>query len=129
MLTQIPVEELLPFILKAFDGDVELPKYHISDKDFAWHTFDEICKTSEMMPLVCYKVGDFGFTVLSTGLLYSFGINVEYRTPEILKLWFSEILKIMPKFECILHGKNNRAIDHLIKQGMTVKENLTLLTI
>ena len=129
MLTEIPIEELIKYILIAFEGDTELPTYHFAEKDFAWHTYDTICKTAEMMPLKCYKVGDFGFTVLAPGLLYSFGINIEYRTPDILKLWFSEILKIMPKFEVVLHGKNSRAINHLIKQGMEIKESLTVLTI
>jgi len=129
MLEQITIEELLPLIIKAFEGDTELPKYHISDRDFAWHTYDAICKTAEILPLKYYKVCDFGFTVTSPGLLYSFGINIEYRTPELLKLWFDEIKEIMPKFECMLHGKNSRAIKHLIKQGMKVKEQAIILTI
>lgn len=129
MLEEITIEELLPFIIKAFEGDTELPKYHISDRDFAWHTYDQIAKTSEILPLTFYKVCDFGFTVTSPGLLYSFGINVEYRTPELLKMWFDEIKNILGKFDCALHGKNNRAINHLIKQGMKVKEEAIILTI
>jgi hypothetical protein len=129
MMQEITIEELLPFVLKAFEGDMDLPKYHISDNDFAWHTYNEIMNTAKVLPLTCYKVGDFGFTVTSPGLLYSFGINVEYRTPEILQLWFAEIKNILGSFDCMLHSKNDRAINHLIKQGMSVKGYATILTI
>ncbi len=128
MLTEIPITELFPFIQIAFDGDVDLPKYHISDKDFAWHTYDEICKTAEMMPVRCYKVGDYGFTVTMPKLLYSFGININHRDKETLENWFSELKNIMPTFDCVLHNKNERGIRHLITQGMTIKEHLTVLS-
>jgi len=59
--------------------------------------------------------------------MYSFGINIEYRKPDILKKWFIEIQNLLGSFECILHGKNNRAIKHLIKQGMNIKEQLIVL--
>lgn len=128
-LEQIELTDLLPYIKIAFEEDTELPVYHISDKDYAWHTYDQICKTSDILPITCYKVGEIGFTVLSPGLLYSFGINVNYRDEKTLKDWFYQIKNIMPTFECVLHGKNSRAISHLVKQGMQVKEQLTVLTI
>lgn len=127
MLQEIPISDLFPYIQTAFKGDEDLPQYHISPIDFAGHTYNEILKTAEIMPLTCYKVDEFGFTVTSPGLLYSFGINIEYRTPKILKNWYIEIQKLLGSFECILHGKNNRAIRHLIKQGMNVKEQLIVL--
>lgn len=127
MLTEIPITELLPYIEIAFTGDGDLPQYHISAIDFAEHTYSEICKTAEILPITCYKVGEFGFTVTSPGLLYSFGININQRTPEILKNWYIEIQNLLGSFECVLHGKNNRAIRHLIKQGMTIKEQLIVL--
>jgi len=129
MIEEISITELLPFIQIAFEGDTDLPVYHISDTDYANHTYNEICKTAEIMPLTCYRVGDFGFTVLSDGLLYSFGINVGHRDKKTLKNWFLSIKNILPTFECVLHGKNSRAIKHLIRQGMQVKEQLIVLTI
>lgn len=127
MLIEITLTDLKKYIDIAFDGDTELPTYHISDSDYANHTYNEICKTAEILNLTYYKVGDFGFTVLAPKLLYSFGINVNYRDKKTLENWFAELKNIMPIFECVLHDKNSRAINHLIRQGMIIKEHLTLL--
>jgi len=127
MIKEITKEEIFKYVQIAFDGDAELEKYHIADDDYAGHTYNEICKTAEMMPLKYYKVGECGFTVFAPGLLYSFGINIKFRDKETLKKWFDEIRNIMPKFECALHGRNSRAIKHLIKQGMEVKEQIIVL--
>lgn len=128
MFEEIPITELLPYIITAFDGDKDLPTYHISDTDYANHTYAEILKTAEILPLTCYKVGEYGFTVLAPKLLYSFGINVNYRDKKTLQDWYEKIKEIMPTFECVLHGKNNRAINHLVKQGMQIKEQMIILT-
>lgn len=129
MLTEINITELLPYVQIAFEGDNFLPVYHISDSNYANHTYNEILKTSEILPLTCYKVGEFGFTVLAPGLLYSFGINVNHRDKKTLENWFISIKEILPTFECALHGKNSRAINHLLRQGMTIKEQVIVLTI
>lgn len=128
MLTEIQITDLLPYIKIAFEGDNDLPDYHISDMDYALHTYNEICKTAEILELSCYKVDEIGFTVLAPELLYSFGININHRNKENLVNWFGEIKKIMSKFECALHGKNSRAINHLVRQGMNIKEHLTVLS-
>lgn len=127
MLTEITLTELYPYIKIAFDGDMELPKYHISDKNYALHTYETIYEASNILSLTYYKVGEFGFTVLAPGLLYSFGIATAYRDKKTLENWFCEIKDIIPIFECVLHDKNSRAINHLIKQGMQIKEHLTVL--
>lgn len=127
MLTQIHLSELLPYIEIAFDGDTELPKYHIAETDYAQHTYDQICETAKILDLTYYKYGDIGFTVLAPNLLYSFGINHKFRYKKNLENWFIQIKNIMPIFEVILHGKNSRAINHLIRQGMQIKEHLTVL--
>jgi len=129
MLIPVTLDELYAYIKIAFDGDNELPTYHISENKFAWHTYDEICKTAKILPLTYYKVGDFGFTVTSPGLLYSFGININHRDKETLQLWFAELKDILINFDCPLHGKNSRAILHLVRQGMRIKEHVTVLTI
>lgn len=128
-MTEITLDELFPYIQIAFDGDNDLYRYHISDSDFAQHTYDEICKTAAMIPLTYYKVGEYGFTVTSPGLLYSFGINHQYRTKEFLENWMGEIKNLLITFDCCLHSKNERAIAHLLKQGMKIKEYVTILTI
>jgi len=124
---EIPITELLPYIQTAFDADSELSTYHISDTDYANHTYNEILKTAEILPLTCYKVSEYGFTVTSPGLLYSFGINVNHRDKKTLETWFFNLRNILGSFEVVLHNKNSRAINHLIKQGMDIKEHLTVL--
>lgn len=128
-LVEIPITELLPYINVAFDGDEGLNIYHISDSDYANHTYNEIVKTAEILPLTCYKVGEYGFTVTSPGLLYSFGININHRDKKTLETWFFNLRNILGSFECVLHGKNKRAINHLVKQGMQIKEEAIVLTI
>lgn len=127
-LTQIPLSELLPYINIAFDGDTELPKYHIADSDYANHTYDQICETAKILDLTCYKYGEIGFTIVASKLLYSFGINVNYRDKKTLENWFCELRKLLGTFTVVLHDKNSRAINHLIRQGMKVKEKVTVLT-
>jgi hypothetical protein len=126
-MTEITLYELKKYIEIAFDNDKELSKYHISNKDFASHTYEEICKTAEILSLKYYKIGEYGFTVLAPKLLYSFGINKKFRDKETLKNWFIEIKNIMPIFDCALHGKNSRAINHLIQQGLKSKEQIIVL--
>lgn len=128
-MEQIELSQLLPYIKTAFHRDYELPDYHIADCDFAEHTYAEICKTAQILPLTYYKVGEYGFTVTSPGLLYSFGINVNYRTKEILEQWFLELRELLITFEVCLHNKNTRAINHLLKQGMKIKDTMIILTI
>ena len=127
MLEEIPLKKLYPFIVKAFEGDGDLGKYHIADRLYALHAYREIEKTAKILPLTYYRVGDFGFTVTSPGLLYSFGININHRDKETLKNWFAEITEILHTFEVVLHSKNQRAINHLVKQGMQIKEHLIVL--
>lgn len=126
-LTSIALSELLPYIHLAFDGDTDLPKYHIADMDYALHTYDQICETAKILDLTCYKVGEIGFTVIAPKLLYSFGIAPAYRDKKNLESWFVNLKDIMPTFEVVLHDKNSRAINHLIRQGMKIKEHLTVL--
>ncbi len=129
MLEEIPLTDLFPYIQIAFDGDSHLHIYHISDSNYATHTYHEICKTAEILSLTCYKVGEYGFTVTSPGLLYSFGINVKHRDKKTLESWFFNLRNILGSFDCCLHAKNSRAINHLVKQGMEIKDEMIVLTI
>lgn len=128
---RIDITELKPYIEIAFQDDIELfNKWHIvqgESLECIDDTYNRILDTIPYFDIACYKVllDDviIGYTVISIdhGLLYSFGINKKYRTKEILKKWFAEIVKILGIFDCILWQKNQRAINHLIKQGMTIK--------
>lgn len=128
---QVDIIDLKPYIEIAFQNDTELfSKWHIiQDVPLACinDTYNRILDTVSYFDITCYKVLLYdviiGYTVICEehGLLYSFGINKQYRTKEVLKNWFAEIIKILGIFDCILWQKNERAINHLIKQGMTIK--------
>lgn len=136
MFEKINILDLKPFIARAFDGDHELIKWHISGEDLSKcieHTYKTILETSELLPLTCYKIHDYGYTILieNNKLIYSFGINILHRDAETLKEWFDNIKEILGIFDCILWSKNKRAITHLIKQGMFINEvtdDYTILT-
>ena len=130
MMQEIGLDELQGYVEIAFSGDIDLPTYHISNEaNYAQHTYEQIVKTAEILPLRYYKVGEFGFTVLTDGLLYSFGINHAHRDKKTLELWFAEIKNILGRFDCVLHSKNSRAINHLVKQGMKITDYSTVLSI
>jgi len=135
MLTEISSDKLLPFIDIAFSGDEDLfTQWHINSgtqQECILHTYHTILDTEKLMPITCYHMGEIGYTVIipDKHLLYSFGINKEHRNKETLKNWFDNIVNILGTFDCILWSKNKRAINHLLKQGMTIKNKIEVYTI
>lgn len=128
-LIEISIDELNNYINIAFNGDTDLfSKYHIkggTQEDCVFDTHSTIVEASDLFDTTCYKVllrdEPIGFTVVSKKLrlLYSFGINKEYRKKEILELWFENVVNILGVFNCYLWNINSRGITHLLKQGMT----------
>ena len=127
----ITLESLPKYVRIAFKGDASLHEYHITgSKDLdecVQDTMDKINETSTLFELLLLSVifeGEIiGFTILGGGLLYSFGINKEYRTKEILIQWIQEIKDLLDNdFKCMLWNKNNRAIKFLEKQGMNIED-------
>lgn len=124
-------------IAVAFDGDEDLRKYHIKptlldNKQMAFHTYREIGKQRDPGKASLYYYGVYvsgehgtalvGFTVicrLPLAMLYSFGINHQYRNKEVLTKWLE---CVQDKFEGIPFGtvlniKNTRAIRFFEKNG------------
>lgn len=127
-LTEIYHSELKLLVTKAFSGDEELMgKYHIvngSLEECVDSTMDAISDVDKTYGLKCYMISSndniIGYMTLGPDFLHSFGINIQYRTKEILTEWWASLLSIMTYFFCTLHSKNTRAIEFLKKQGMIV---------
>lgn len=136
----------LPKLVEAsYLGDDELiEKYHhlspigLPTKEMAiMATLQRIHEASQEVDLSYYKVifekKPIGYFVTFDNCLYSFCIAKRYRNREVLQRWFSNVKKVLgTPFQCVLYTHNTRAIKHLVKQGMEVKNideknNLTTL--
>lgn len=120
----------------AFKDDTEMHKYHqkpLSDVTcMARHTYRQIGKSKERggTILKCYTIvcrdekKEFhiiGFTVLCKfpiPILFSFGINVNFRRKEILTKWLEAVRKeIGTDYAVTLNLKNSRAIMFFERNG------------
>lgn len=128
VLNKIDIFELKKYIGIAFREDKDLfTKWHIvsgTKDDCINDTYDVIVESQNHLNITCYAINQIGYTVLieDRKILYSFGINIFYRRPGILRAWFTEIINILGSFECYLYPKNKRAINHLLKQGMIISD-------
>lgn len=118
----------LIFISYYGDNDL-LEKYHI--KKFTVNeafrsTFEMIEITEKQMVLNYFEVlvnnKEVGYVITSSNHLYSFGVNIKYRTKEILTEWWDKVTKILGEnFTCLLFANNTRAINYLQKRGMKIE--------
>ena len=133
----------LPTVIKiAYEGDDDLlDKYHVDKYDIMGavaSTLHMIHKTVEWEDMemdyfkVMYNETPIGYICTYPNNLYSFGINKEYRTKEILIDWWGKVVQQLGEgFITMLYPNNTRAINFLKKQGMKlvddVEENCTTL--
>ena len=139
-LVPIPVSELKHHIEGAFIYDKDLcKKYHVSPGTFEQcvdHTYTRIKDAWSANLGQAYKVmleqeGEapvsIGYTVIlrsEPNILYSFGINVLYRTKKVLVAWMEELDKIAGRpYTCVLYKKNKRAVSFLEKNGFEMADN------
>lgn len=126
---KIDKNDLRFFVKESYIGDqVGLDKFHI--KKFTLDeavdcTMDIINEQEKQIPL--YNFGIFwnglpiGYSVISKNLLYSFCINIKYRTKEIILQWWNWVKEILGnEFYVILEKNNTRAVNFLKKRGMKV---------
>lgn len=134
----LPFEEIERLVYIAFRGDEDLiNKYHIMSGNFekcVRSTVDAIKDVADNYPLKFYKVvndgTDIGFVTLGTDFLHSFGINIKYRTKEMLSEWWDAVMSINKYFFCTLHKKNERAIEYLKNRGMVIfSENDSIINL
>lgn len=132
-LKTIPTGSLGVHIHEAFKGDWQLINtYHLVNGsliDCVKSTFTEIDKFSSGPDKVEYygiylDGKTIGFTVVGENFLLSFGINIQYRTKEIVMQWWNMVCMMLNKaFVTWLFKKNTRAIDFCKRNGMEVIED------
>ncbi len=124
-------------ILIAFlDDNLLLDKYHVHSGTLVEcvnDTYLKIMDADNMYPLEWYIIHDgletIGYCVTSKtySFLYSFGINVKHRTSENMVEWFENVKGLfVGSFTCGLWAKNDRAIDYLVRNGMSVYDKTDL---
>lgn len=121
-LVKIELSELPPFVECAYEGDNDLlTKYHIAN-----YTLCEAVDTTMVMIeitslgldmkyfAVIENEEPIGYLSTFPNNLYSFGINIEYRTREILSEFWKKITEILGNsFISMLYHNNTRAINWL----------------
>lgn len=133
----ISIEKLRSSIEIAYKGDEDLlEKYHVAVFSFdeaVNSTLGMIKETSKEIIILSYSVcmndgKEIGYVSLAKNNLYSFGVNIEYRTKEVLKDFWDKINEVMNEgFICTLYPNNTRAINWLKCCGMVQSETITLI--
>lgn len=138
-IKKISKPELPELIKVSYEGDIKLiQEFHPAKSD----EYGTILSTVEMIEDVSkekkcsyYKVmadkKPIGYFVVWEGFLYSFAINIKYRTKEVLMNWWQQVKSVLGKvFQTMLYEENHRGIAFLLKQGMKIKskhENIVTL--
>lgn len=131
-LIKIDACELPELIELAYRNDDDLLNhFHVQKlnlQEAVDSTLGMINEVSGLIEMDNYKVMfdevPIGYSCMFHNFLYSFGINKEFRKPEILKEWFYEIEKALGEsFVTMLYPNNIRAIKFLQKQGMKIVDD------
>ena len=139
MLKEISFEEYIGYSKLAFEGDIDMQtRYGTIDpgempadrnikniREFRSLNPNYKCKFYGIMLETVNGGQPIGMMVIanipySMPLLYSFGINIEFRTGEILRKWMEEVDVLLGKNYIVsLFLKNTRAIKFFTKNGFT----------
>lgn len=133
------INDLKKAIEIAFiDDELLLNNFHIIKnglKESVNDTKENILDFKQTYGAEYYIIKDneeiIGYCVLSNmyHFLYSFGINIEYRSKDNKKELFNFVLeKCKGTFFCSLYNFNTRAINYLLKMGMKVIGEETAIT-
>jgi len=139
---EIHFSELEPLVVFAFGQDPELlNKYQQIPGDFRTmvdRNMKNIGDGNAILDLTCFKIMYkdliIGFMVIDIGknILYSFGININYRRKEILIGWVESVKSFLKGLvRCPLWNENQRAIGFMVKNGFeisNVTKSITYLT-
>lgn len=129
MLKVVSIEqsELTQYMTLGFQDDIELfDRYHHFRGDLSacvQATMRNINECAALMPLHFYKLESdgepIGYSVTGPSILYSFAINIKYRTKGIVLQWWEHMKALLHNdFRVVLYNINKRAIDFFIKNGM-----------
>jgi len=132
-LNKISKFELRDLVEFSYKGDRELLDKYWGD-DFS---LDEaVNETMRMIDIVSqeakmsyYAIEDdgheIGYMCCIPNNLYSFGINIEYRTKRVKEEFWRVAKEVMGNsFICMLYPQNVRAIEFLKKMGMKVVDGV-----
>lgn len=121
--------ELKKYVESAYKGDQDLfSKYHVSECSFSEaveQTLAMIYETSLVVDMkylgVVKDKKRIGYLCYFQNNLYSFGINIDYRTKEVLSEFWEKTKEVMgDSFICMLFPNNTRAIGWLKTCGMEI---------
>lgn len=121
-LSEIKIDELKKVIASALEGDTELVEKYcgISDKmdvtvDYIYSQIaDAVKKMNCRIFAIIKNVGEeaesigYAITVADKKMLYSYGINKEFRTGKVHEMWLAEILKMLGTGYIVPVWKKNR---------------------
>lgn len=129
-VSKIELYKLQKYCRIAFEGDADLwEKYHQGDKNFedtVINNIRSVIEISQQKAVFCYSISFkneiIGFFVLVEDiLLYSFGINKNYRTREITTTWLNMVKDLMPSdFIVCLRSENTRAINFFVRNDFEI---------
>lgn len=130
-LKPIAFDNLKPRVSTAFMGDRALMDFHRAPgslRDMVEDTYRAILSERANLPLKAYDVTaegrSIGFAVITSEpfpLLYSFGINKEYRTESIKAKWLEALTELFGDvWQVALNSRNARAINFFLRQGFTI---------
>lgn len=137
---EISFNELPDLVRIGFGNDEELlSKYQQLNTDFettVLRNIENIKSSAGLGELHYYRLEiedvPVGFTVVDAEnyLLISFGINIKFRTKEVVLDWFNRVIDFFEDgFGCVLWNQNERAIKFLERQGMKVENKSDELTV
>lgn len=134
---KVDIFELRFLVRFGFGGDLDLlSKYQQLDTDFEEminRNMEHIDQWPDKLEYlrVDYDGKTIGFSVIDIhkAVLFSFGININYRKEDILKEWMIELKKVFNGvFYCCLWSKNKRAVEFLQKNGMKITKQEDFIT-
>lgn len=139
-LRQIESNELKHLVEIAYKGDANLlDKFWGEDfslEEAVNETMFMVSEVSREIEISHYVVifdgQEIGYVSRIPNNLYSFGINIDYRTKSNLIEFWERVKEVMEDgFICMLFPQNQRAINFLKKQGMKeiegIEQNCTVL--
>lgn len=140
VLEKISKFELRNLVEIAYKGDTDLLDKYWGDgfnlEEAVNETMFMISEVEKEVEMSYYAVvcddEEIGYVCKIPNNLYSFGININYRTKDNLIEFWDRVKEVMGEgFICMLYPQNTRAINFLKKQGMVevegVEPNCTVL--
>lgn len=120
----------------AYEGDEEMREIHILEdptlREMTDYTFKQSTQDSDKAGTLFYQVvmpdgTVIGYTTLvlePARILFTFGLNINYRKKEILQGWMKAIERHLGySYMLTLRLSNTRAVNFFRKYGFNVKED------